>query len=289
MTEGIFDKNRTRAAPLFANINLLGKCNADCFFCLGKDLPEQFNKHNQLRVHFGRWANFKDFIQALHGNNIKRVYITGQNCDSLQYQYLGPLIDYLHKDGFGVGLRTNGYLALKKMNIINKCDLSVGYTINSLAYDTTWWPGYTSKTNWLIMGIKKIPNWKRILKETTNPRVQIVINRHNGRQFLKIVKYVSEFPNVKYIQARRISTDTRQEYLLPDIEEYERVYSLIANEFKQIGEFYTAEIYDIYGKNVCFWRTVKTTVNSFNYFTDGTISKEYFIIEGYLKAKGLMK
>lgn len=32
---------------------------------------------------------------------------------------------------------------------------------------------------------------------------------------------------------------------------------------------------------VVFWRTVKTTTNSFNYFTDGTFSKEYFIVEGY--------
>lgn len=31
------------------------------------------------------------------------------------------------------------------------------------------------------------------------------------------------------------------------------------------------------------WRTVETSVNSINYFTDGTISDEYFIVEGYLK------
>lgn len=37
-------KNRKRDKYTFANINLLGKCNADCYFCLGKDIPELLNK-----------------------------------------------------------------------------------------------------------------------------------------------------------------------------------------------------------------------------------------------------
>ena len=34
-------KNRNRQVPTFANINLLGKCNADCYFCLGKDIKSE--------------------------------------------------------------------------------------------------------------------------------------------------------------------------------------------------------------------------------------------------------
>ena len=33
-------KNRNRNAYTFANINLLGHCNANCYFCLGKDIAE---------------------------------------------------------------------------------------------------------------------------------------------------------------------------------------------------------------------------------------------------------
>ena len=40
---------------------------------------------------------------------------------------------------------------------------------------------------------------------------------------------------------------------------------------------------NIYDKPVVFWRTIKTSVNSLNYFTDGTVSDEYFVVEGYLK------
>jgi hypothetical protein len=41
------------------------------------------------------------------------------------------------------------------------------------------------------------------------------------------------------------------------------------------------------GKKVSIWRTVGTSVNSLNYFTDGTLSNQYFVIEGYSKENSL--
>lgn len=54
-------------------------------------------------------------------------------------------------------------------------------------------------------------------------------------------------------------------------------------ENKKTGEFYLADQYNLFGKEINFWRTVETNINSLNYFTDGTCSDEYFIVEGYLK------
>jgi hypothetical protein len=71
--------------------------------------------------------------------------------------------------------------------------------------------------------------------------------------------------------------------LAVDAEIYERVFEEISNKYQRCGNYYTAEIFDMFGKPVCFWRTVKTTVNSFNYFTDGTIDEGYFVVEGYRK------
>jgi len=209
-------------------------------------------------------------------NNIKKLYITGQNTDSLLYKYLDELIDYLHENKFEVGLRTNGYLAPKKMKEINKCENSVGYSIHSL----------NPITNNMILGKKEIPNWDIIIPETKNCRVSIVINRCNSYEFWDLLKYISKFKNVKYIQVRRISTDTRVESLYPDIVEYEKLYSQVSKIFPMKKKLWEdAEVYDIYGKDVVFWRTVKTSVNSINYFTDGTLSAEYFVVEGYLKNK----
>lgn len=272
-----WDKNRDRGEYEFANINLLGRCNAKCFFCLGLDLQKELEGLDFNDVHFNEWKNFTAFLVKCGQLGIKKIYITGQNTDSLQYKYLSQLIDNLHSTGFKVGMRTNGYLALTRMNEINKCDCSVGYTIQSL--DPT--------TVRMILGRSDIPDWKFIIPDTKNCRVQIVINRCNKLEFWKILRFLKQFKNIKYIQARRISTDNRQEELAADAIAYEEIYTQVRDIFPLKNKLWgDAEIYDIYGMDVCFWRTVKTTINSLNYFVDGTISDEYFIVEGYKKHCG---
>jgi hypothetical protein len=60
------------------------------------------------------------------------------------------------------------------------------------------------------------------------------------------------------------------------------VWALSAS-LKARSSSYWGQQIDIYGKQVNFWRTVETSVNSINYFTDGTISDNYFVVEGYVK------
>jgi MoaA/NifB/PqqE/SkfB family radical SAM enzyme len=278
-----FEKNWDRSAPSFANINLLGKCNVDCYFCLGKDIDPILSKQNQLGVHFNEWENFDRFLDLCEDNNIKNLYITGQNTDSLIYRYLPELIDELQGQAFDVGLRTNGYLAHKRMDALAKCRRNVGLSIHTLNPDT----------NEKIMGRRDIPDWKNIIPNIPNVRVSIVLNRYNENEAFSLFHYIASFPNVKYVQVRRICTDSREEYLLPDVEAYERIAETVENatlsygEFgitpMQMGDFYGAPVYEFYGKEFCFWRTVKTDIDSFNYFTDGTISEEYFVVEGYMK------
>lgn len=267
-------KQRNRDKYTFANINLMGPCNANCYFCLGKDIERIVSAENQINIHFSQWENFQEFIQKCKENNINKLYITGQNTDALMYKYLDELIKYLKENGFLIGIRTNGYLAEKRLNILNTCNDEIGYSLHSLK----------ENTNYQIMGRKDIPNWDYIIPNTKpKVRVSIVINKYNVEEFLDIIKYLSGFDNLKYIQARKISTDTRYKELKEDMEIYENLSKTIEEKFNKVKEFATANIYDIYGKEVCFWRTVQTTVNSMNYFTDGTISENYFVVEGYLK------
>jgi molybdenum cofactor biosynthesis enzyme MoaA len=172
-------------------------------------------------------------------------------------------------------MRTNGYLALDKLEEINKCELSVGYSVHSLS----------PVTNKMIMGRDDIPDWMNIISKTKTPRVQVVLNRCNRYEFWDILKFISTFgSHVRYVQIRRPSTDTRLNELTPDIVAYEEIYTQVSRIFPLRRRLWQdAEIYNIYGMDVCFWRTVKTSVNSMNYFTDGTISDEYFVVEGYLK------
>lgn len=122
-----------------------------------------------------------------------------------------------------------------------------------------------------------------------NVRISIVLNRYNINEMDDLIKYCAGFPNVKYIQVRRISTDTRIDYLQEDIDLYEEYFDYIKEKNEQTGEFYLAQQFFIHGKEVNFWRTVETNINSLNYFTDGTCSDEYFIVEGYLKNREVNK
>jgi organic radical activating enzyme len=269
-----FEKNMHREAPVFANINLLGKCNVDCYFCLGKDINAEFSKFNHLKLHFREWQNFDKYLDKVAAARVSRVYITGQNTDSLLYQHLDGLIDYLQDErGFDVGLRTNGYLAPQRMTEINKCRRNVGYSIHSL----------DPETNWKIMRRRDIPDWGTIILATRNTRVSIVLNRHNRGEFMDLLWYACGFANVKYVQVRRICTDTREDYLIDDVAVYEEIFEMVKAQFPLVGHFYSAEVFNMFGKEVCFWRTVKTSIESFNYYTDGTINDEYFVIEGYMR------
>ena len=268
-----FDKERNRKPPTFANINLLGKCNAKCFFCLGNDLKSEYDKYDQTNVHFSEWLNFEKFLDNCVRAGIKKLYITGQNVDSLQYKYLGELINYLQSIDYSVGLRTNGYLAPQMMDTINSCHNEVGYSFHTLR----------PNINQLIMGRMTLPDIDYLLTHTDNSRVSIVVNRYNHQEFEDIVEKLASYPKVKYIQARKISTETRKEFHAVDVEIYEKLYEYIKERYSFIKKFYGAEIYNMFGKEVCFWRTVNTEINSFNYYTDGTVSDQYFIVEGYVK------
>ena len=276
-------KNRKRDKYTFANINLLGKCNANCYFCLGKDIPELLNKHNQIHTHFSQWKNFEKFLNQCKLNNINKLYLTGQNTDALCYDFFEELVIFLKSKGFKVGIRTNGYLIEKNINAIRNLNDEIGLSIHTLNADT----------NLKIMGINKIINWINIIPkiktEDNTVRVAIVINRYNKDEIIPLIAYLSQIKEIQYIQARRISTDTRYEELKEDIKVYENLYQSVIKTFPVYDNFYNAQRVNMFGKEVCWWRTVETTANSLNYFTDGTISDNYFVVEGYLnnyKKKG---
>lgn len=268
-------KNRNRKNPTFANINLQGPCNYQCYFCLGKDIKSSTCK-NYLQTHFEEWKNFKEYLEKCKNANIQKIYLTGQNTDPLLYRYLEELIEYLKVENFQVGIRTNGLLSLEKIKEINSINEKIGLSIHSLNPDT----------NEKITGVRTIPDWSRIIDEIQVPiRIAIVVTRYNKDEILDIIQYFSEFEKIKYIQLRCISTDERYEELKEDIACFKQLSEHIQEQYPVLKEFYTSSIYEIYGKEVSLWQTVKTSINSYNYFTDGIISENYFVVEGYKEQK----
>jgi pyruvate-formate lyase-activating enzyme len=275
-------KNRNRSQYTFANINLLGACNARCFFCLGNDLKDEFSKYNQLNVHFTEWEKFNEFVDDCKSKDIKQIYITGQNTDSLQYLYLSELIDRLKSEGFYVGLRSNGLLAMEKMDAVNQCTTcfgdAVSYSIHTLKSDVQQ----------KIIGVKEVPDWSEIIRSTkAKLRISIVVNRWNKSEVIDILHFLKQFNNVEYVQLRRVSTETKMKLYAPDQKAFDCLAADLISDLPTIAEYETARVLDFYGLKVSLWATVSTSANSINYFTNGVISDEYFIIEGYAKQKGI--
>lgn len=267
-------KNRNREKPTFANINLQGICNFKCFFCIGNEIEDE--TRNYLNVHFNEWKNFKEYLKLCKENDIKKIYLTGQNTDPLLYKYLDEIIEYLKSEGFEVGIRTNGVLTLKNLEAINKINDKVSISIHTLNENTLE----------KITGVKLNIDWDKIINSIKVPlRIALVVNRYNKDEVLDTIKYLSKFKNISYIQLRCIATDNYYEYFKEDIDDFLELSEYIDKKFKYKKSFYTSKIYEIYGKEVSLWRTISTTINSFNYFTNGIISDDYFIVEGYNKGK----
>lgn len=269
-------KIRDRSEPTFANINIMGPCNLNCRFCLGNDLKAEFDQYNNLNTHFNDWKNFKSYVSSLKAKGINKIYVTGQNTDPLQYKYLDELVGYLKSKGFYIGLRTNGILAQRKMDIINKFD-SVSYTLLTLSPDTL---------DKISPGNRNIVDWDYVLTNTTTKkRVAIVVTRENAGEVVGLLRFLSKYKDLSYIQVRKMATDTRYGLLKEDMQAFEALAKDIAAKYPKVGSFELAPIYMIEGKEAVLWRTVATTVNSWNYFTNGVYSDNYFIIEGYLENK----
>jgi molybdenum cofactor biosynthesis enzyme MoaA len=284
---GMTEKRRNRSPYSFANINLLGKCNVDCFFCLGKDLAEHFSQFNHIGIHFSEWKNFDKLIAACQENGIKKIYLTGQNVDALQYRHIGELVLFLKSAGFTtVGCRTNGMLAYLTRTclggdpVVQRFD-TVSYSVHTLQ----------QHTQDIIFGGRHypVPDWKAVFEMTAPARVRaaIVLNRYNQHEIYEILNYLAT-TNVDYIQVRKVCTDNR----LSEHETDMVAFEMWAERFNHlmggpIEKFEDAPQYVWAGKKVSVWRTVGTSVNSLNYFTDGTLSNQYFVIEGYSKENSL--
>jgi pyruvate-formate lyase-activating enzyme len=204
---------------------------------------------------------------------IDKIYLTGINTDPILYRHLRELIEYLQWRGFRVGIRTNGYVALQRLkDVIDDLDDEIGLSIPSFNLDTIY----------SITGRRSIPKWGEIcryLKEKQKHWRISTVACYQNREELHPILRLAALLRPDYLQIRRIATDHRSE----DFKEDWAVYDAWKAELAMLkkGEFYEADVDVWQNLPVCFWETVNTTVNSYNYFTDGTSTTNYFVVEGY--------
>lgn len=277
------NKNRVREMPTFANINLMGKCNLKCYFCVGKELKEitnSFGKNidnvSHMNEHFSKWKNFIPFLNRMKENDIKKLYLTGLSTDPAIYKYLSELIDFLKERGFNVGIRTNGYYRPEGIDkVLSSLNEEVSYSIHS----------FNPEINKKIIGTTKMPDWDKIIPASgDNVRIATIVSRYNKDDILSTIKNLSKYSNIKYIQLRAICSDININEYAEDRKAFDELKNEFSMKFKQVDDFKKSPIYEVFGKRVSFWDALGVNVNSNNYFTDGTFTDSPFVIEGYAKS-----
>ena len=206
--------------------------------------------------------------------------MTGSNTDPSTYKYLHELILYLKEEGFTVGIRTNGYFDLTRQSeILKELNGTVSYSIQSLK----------PETNKKITGTSRIPDWDNIIPNSgDNVRATIVVNRYNVGEIYEMLKYLSKFDNIKYIQLRSIYAETggfKRKYA-KDIQAFKDLSEDIKKKFEYVKSFKNCPIYKICGKEVVLWDLGENTINANNYYTDGSLHQNYYVVAGYVSNLG---
>lgn len=261
--------------PKFANINFMGNCNLNCYFCLGNELKNDSSLKDTNGTHFSCFQNLEEFKNLCFNKKIFKLYFTGLNTDPLMYKYLEKFYRSLRNDGFSVGIRTNGILALKHMELINSLQ-NVSYTLFSL----------NPKTMQLMTGSKLIPHWINIFNFTQKDyRVTIPVTRHNESEIFKLINFCSSFKQKPdYIQLTKINRKKGYYKYEEDLIAFNNIKTELTKHHLLVNSIQGREVFRINGLKVILWDIFNNDVEGINYFTNGRIIMNNYIINSYTKS-----
>ena len=252
----------------YSEILFVGKCNFNCFYCLGHEMHKS-TMCNTLNTHFQKWPNFDKWLNSLKANNVRTIYLSSTNSEPLLYAYLSELIDFLQDIGFNVGIRTNASL---DTTVCNKCKEEISLSLQSLNPETF------KKITGVMLTFDFIENLKKITSD--NVRVSIVVNRYNKNEIFDMINKLKDL-NIRYVQLRQCykyyETDIQ-----PDIDAFNKIRSKLTS-FPIKGYFNESVIYDVDRLSVSVWETVfkKESISSSNYWTNGIVTENNLLVEGY--------
>lgn len=272
-----------RSPYTFANINFLGNCNLSCFYCLGNELAKEVEGIDNMSTPFGEFPYLGRFLDECREHGVQQLYLTGLNVDPMQYEYLREFIAFLKKEGFYVGMRTNGItLDESNMDIIN--------SLTTCARDAV---GYSrlARSHFVERHIGGAPmrnEWHWIYRNTEVPfRISHVVTAQSCLEVVEFIRWAS-IRKPEYIQLRKVASQRPD--MLPHQEAFDFVAQRLIERAKirgwEVKEYEAARVISWDGIiDVVLWPTVDTTANSLNYFTNGKYSNDYFVIKGYKESE----
>ena len=238
----------------FANILFAGPCNARCSFCIGRQIDPRLSVNNLREF---PPLNLDRFIEMIVEYEIRQIVFTGTTTDPQLYQHEARLLDHLRcqlPEDTRFSLHTNGRLALKKIEVLNR------YNRVCLSF-----PSFNAATYEKMMGVRGVPDLARIIDRAEIPvKVSCVVSEHNRHELSKF------FERCRMIGIKRLVV--RQLYGNPQT-------LPVVNGLLQRGIYSGNPVYDYRGMEVTYWNFDQCDCRSINLFSDGTISANYLLAE----------
>src|SRR3989338_74883 len=177
----------------YANILFTGKCNLDCYECIGKSPQLQGLKANTATFPL---RNIDALIGMVNRHSIKDLAFTGTNVDPQLYRYEKEFIVYVRERltfPASLSLHTNGLLALRKLDEFNSYDKA------SVSF-----PSYNPGTYAAVTGRRKQPDIQAILKAASIPvKLSMLVTPHNAGEISDYISQSAEL-GVKRIVIRKL-------------------------------------------------------------------------------------
>lgn len=245
----------------FWNILFSGKCNARCPYCIGEKLGEKYPWNLDIFPP----KNLEDFIALIKKYSIKEIIFTWTDTDPLLYHYQKELLEILREQtpDTRISVHTNWFLILRQLatfNLYDKATLSV--------------PSFDEAIFQTMMGTKqKVLDLQSIWEATNIPlKVSRIVSETNNtlKETSDYLENISK-TRVRRIAFRKLASDTslwkKEEKIL------EKLWAHYTCDYRW------NPIYRLWETEITLWSFTKTTSDSINLFSDGSISTTYLLEE----------
>ena len=246
----------------FANIHFSGRCNRNCYFCIGQFMQalEPFN--NLSKEHLD---GFEEFLDKCKSRSITEVALTGSNTDPLLYKFIPQLKDKLQKslDLQMFRVTTNG------VRVLNNLDTWKLFDFASITFCS-----FDKQVNQEMMGGEPV-NIQKIIEHTPfDFRINVLLSTKNvcNNDLMLTID--------KLIAAGTKKINLREPYGQPNMRQA-LITFLQQNSLKFSHKIFGNDALIYKGCEICYWDVHFTEVESVNLYANGRVSDDYPITRGH--------